>query len=525
MRLSHVAFRVDLTQKTGAGHFMRCLALADILLHHGAKVRFVCRDLPRVFEERLIVKGHECLRIGIVRSSTQLAKEETASELTHSHWLSTSLAQDAVDTALALADRVWDWLIVDHYALDARWERALRPSCRFMMVIDDLADRPHDCDLLLDQNFGRQQADYAPWVAENCVTLIGPRYALLRPEFAEWRPFSLSRRVVPNLKRILISLGGVDNENVTGQVLVNLKRCELPTDCSITVIMGPTAPWLEDVRRLAGDLPWSTNVLVNVSEMASLMAECDLAIGAAGGSAWERCALGLPTVLLVLADNQRPGAIALAASGSAVLLGEVTEICDSLERVMGQIIDTNLLARMSRVAAGIADGEGAGRVFDRLGQTDCNNLNVREAVQDDEGLLLEWANDPTTRNNSFNTNHIVPETHHAWFTLRLNNPVSYRIYIIENSAELPIGLVRFELDEQGGWETSYLLAPNFRGRGLGSSLLETALRQFQREFPGAIVTGRVRNENRASCNIFENIAFEKSVNEFVGITTYRKILE
>lgn len=149
---------------------------------------------------------------------------------------------------------------------------------------------------------------------------------------------------------------------------------------------------------------------------------------------------------------------------------------------------------------------------------------MREAVPDDEGLLLEWANDPATRKNSFNTKPILPETHHVWFTRRLNNPGNYRIYIIENSAAMPIGQVRFERDEREGWETSYLLAPPFRSCGLGSSLLDTALLQFQRECPGAIVTGRVRIENQPSCRIFEKIAFEKSVDEFAGIATYRKVL-
>jgi UDP-2,4-diacetamido-2,4,6-trideoxy-beta-L-altropyranose hydrolase len=477
-----------------------------------------------VFVEALLSKGHECLHLGIGWSVTPVVEEKISTGLAHADWLAVSQAQDADDTVKALAGRVWDWLIVDHYALDARWEKMLRPSCRFLMVIDDLADRPHDCDILLDQNLGRQAMDYAPWTEGGCVTLIGPLYALLRPEFAEWRPFSLSHRAEPELKRVLIGLGGVDQDNATGQVLVGLKRCALPEDCRITVILGPTAPWLDEVRRVAGDLPWPTEVLVNVSDMARLLAESDLAFGAAGGSAWERCALGLPTILLVLADNQWPGALALTASGSAVLLGEATEIRDSLEQTIDQIMKDNMLATMARAAAGIADGGGAGRVVARLEQVDCEKMNVREAVADDEGLLLEWANDPESRKNSFNTNPILPATHHVWFTRRLNNPDTYRIYIIENSTATPVGQVRFERDEREGWETSYLLAPIFRGQGLGSSLLYTALCQFQRACPGAIVTGRVRLENQPSCRIFEKIAFEKRVDEVLGIATYRKVL-
>jgi UDP-2,4-diacetamido-2,4,6-trideoxy-beta-L-altropyranose hydrolase len=524
MSNGYFAFRVDLSREIGAGHFMRCLALADVLKNHGAVVRFVCRDLPPVFEENLIAKGHECVRLGFGQSATSVTEDRTSSEQPYSHWLSTSLTRDAEDTAHALADRIWDWLIVDHYALDARWEKTLRPTCRFLMVIDDLADRPHDCDLLLDQNLGRQATDYSARVSKSCITLIGPLYALLRPEFSEWRPRSLSRRAAPELKRLLVSLGGVDQDNATSQVLVGLNSSALPADCHITVILGPTAPWLSEVRSVASALPWPTEVLVNVSNMAQVMAKSDLAIGAAGGSAWERCVLGLPTVLVILADNQHLGAIALADSGSVVLLGKATEIGDGLKQVLSQFSDNNMLTAMIRAAAKIADGEGASRVARRLLNSDSDKLNVRQVVPDDEGLLFEWANDPIARRNSFNTNPILPETHHVWFTRRLNKPDFYRIYIIENSATLPIGQVRFERDERGDWETSYLLARPFRSRGLGSSLLETALRQFQIEYPGTTIIGKVRIENQPSCKIFENMYFEKNIDELTGIATYSKVL-
>ena len=157
-----MAIRVDVSQKIGLGHLMRCLTLADSLLERGAIVRFICRDLPIEIETLLFSKGHEYVHIGNGSSANSGVGREISSRLAHTHWLSASQTQDADDTVKALADREWDWLIVDHYALDARWESTLTLSCRSIMVIDDLADRHHVCDLLLDQTFGRSTTDYRP---------------------------------------------------------------------------------------------------------------------------------------------------------------------------------------------------------------------------------------------------------------------------------------------------------------------------------------------------------------------------
>src|SRR5690606_2585434 len=145
----------------------------------------------------------------------------------HSHWLGATQTQDAAGCVPILAKLNPDWLIVDHYALDARWERALKPHYRKLMVIDDLADRPHQCDLLLDQTFGRDAEDYQTWVPANCRLLCGSHYALLRPEFAALRPYSLARRATPQLRQLLITMGGVDKDNATGQVLEALRASQL----------------------------------------------------------------------------------------------------------------------------------------------------------------------------------------------------------------------------------------------------------------------------------------------------------
>jgi len=290
----------------------------------------------------------------------------TAEDADYAGWLGVSQARDAQQMIEALAGERPDWLVVDHYGLDAEWERRLRPYVERMMVIDDLADRHHECDLLLDQNLGRKPAEYVGLVPDKCQLLIGPQYALLRPEFAALREYSLQRRKEPHLKRLLVTMGGVDQSNATGKVLEALKECPLPADCQITVVMGVRAPWLESVRSLAATLPWRTEVLVDVTDMARLMADSDLAIGAAGSTSWERCCLGLPTLMLVLADNQLAGANALHKIGAALSLGDPAALPQTLASALRSLLAGRLMIEMSHVACTITDGQGSSRVVQQV---------------------------------------------------------------------------------------------------------------------------------------------------------------
>jgi UDP-2,4-diacetamido-2,4,6-trideoxy-beta-L-altropyranose hydrolase len=294
------------------------------------------------------------------------ASQKVVNGPAHSGWLGVSQEEDARATVIALAGKKYDWLVVDHYALDSRWESALRSRYEKLLVIDDLADRQHACDLLLDQNLGRTAADYANLVPEHCAVLAGPRLALLRPEFWALREYSLRRRESPALKHLLITMGGVDQPNASGQVLEALKTCPLPADCKITVVMGDKAPWLAQVYETAATMPWPTEVRVNISDMAQVMADSDLAIGAAGTTSWERCSLGLPVLLVVLAENQWPGARALLAAGAASLIGDASAILEQLAPTLIPLLRGEALANMSRFASNISDGQGCARVVGQM---------------------------------------------------------------------------------------------------------------------------------------------------------------
>lgn len=354
-----VAFRTDAALHIGTGHVMRCLALADALTARGAKCHFICREHAGNLIKHIWSKGFATHSLPMC--------DTTNTDLAHGQWLGATQTQDAEACARILANLMPDWLIVDHYALDARWERTLAPYYKRLMVIDDLADRAHVCHLLLDQTFGRMADDYCPWVPADSHVICGSKFALLRPEFAALRCYSLQRRTHPRLKQLLITMGGVDKNNATGQVLIALRECSLPAGCSITVVMGTTAPWLNEVRQQARAMPWPTHVQVGVKDMARLMADSDLAIGAAGATSWERCCLGLPTAMLVLSENQQHAAMLLEKANAARML----QLDDHLPTQLSGMIDEmtqsdTYLRQLSDGARVVTDGNGSQLIANHL---------------------------------------------------------------------------------------------------------------------------------------------------------------
>ena len=379
-----ILIRADASLQIGSGHIMRCLTLAHELSRRGHEVRFICRALPGHLGETIERAGFglvllpvppqagrlpESERGDLLRSKNE-AKAATCVQLAHAHWLPVSQVQDAADCVPSIRAFAPDWIICDHYALSADWELAAKAAAGSrLMAIDDLADRPHAADLLLDQNLGHTPADYAGLVPPACRLLTGTRYALLREEFAAWREASLQRRAAQAetgyLKHILVNLGGVDKDNHTLAVLQALSG-SLPAACSITVVMGKTAPHTAAVQAFADGAPYPCRVLVGANNMAELMAEADLAIGAAGSTSWERCCLGLPTMMLVLAENQRGIAVALQAAGAALSLKTAEIAVSKFVPVISYFSRSENLTAMFVKAAALCDGKGAARVVSHL---------------------------------------------------------------------------------------------------------------------------------------------------------------
>lgn len=368
-----IVFRVDASVEIGTGHVMRCLTLANALREQGDVCHFICREHKGHLIAQIEAQGFSVHRLATFIQAELGARDAAPNTTTvnfslptHAHWLGVPWQTDVENCYSILETLAPDWLVVDHYGLDARWEKAVCSCDTRLLVIDDLADRVHQADVLLDQTFGRKLEDYRELVPDNCMLLCGSEYALLRPEFAELRSFSLQRRAEPQLRQLLITMGGVDKDNAAGQVIDALRECLIPEDCRITVVMGATAPWLGDVTQRAKKMPVPTEIKVGVSNMAQLMAESDFAIGAAGATSWERCCLGLPTAMLVLAENQKYAARLLESIGAVQMLRFGDYLQKDLACWISDIKDTDVYSKFVTCASDVTYGEGCQLVIKNM---------------------------------------------------------------------------------------------------------------------------------------------------------------
>ena len=502
----NIVFRVDSSLQMGIGHVMRCLALAQVLKENGANVEFVCRK----HEGNLIDKIRSS---GFVAHELEAYKEiEVDNRLAHSQWLGATQQQDADDCIDILKADKSDWLIVDHYALDEQWQNRLKPYYEKLMVIDDLADRKHQCDILLDQTFGRHQEDYLLLTPEYCELLLGSQYALLRPEFAKWRSYSLKRRSKPEFKQLLINMGGVDPNSFTGQVLEVLKQCDLPKDLEITIILGGGSLHLNEIKKLSREMPWLTQVKIDVTNMAEIMSNSDLSIGAAGTTTWERCCVGLPCIQLVIADNQITIADALSANNAVRAIRKPLDIKKSIVDILPK------LNKISLIASLMTQGGGAKVVVDAM---------ISKYIPDEEVKLVPVTTDDsdfiyslqTIRTRKYFRNAIVPsqKEHQAWYQKIINNSDAI-IFLISIKGK-NVGMLRIDgLIFNDEIEVSVIVMETFSGQGYAKSAVQKLL---------AFLTNRtiksiIHKENIASKRLFENIGFIK-IDSTHSFDTYKMI--
>jgi UDP-2,4-diacetamido-2,4,6-trideoxy-beta-L-altropyranose hydrolase len=365
-QVRQIVYRADAGLGIGTGHVMRCLTLADALQAHDVTCVFVTRLNPGHIVPSIIAQGHEIVALP-ARSGVPYGPHPAPPS--HAHWLGADWRDDARATRECLEKTGAAWLVMDHYALDRRWQEAAMPEGVRLLVIDDLADRPHLANMLLDQNAGREAADYGGLVPETCDLRIGPTYALLRPEFQQYRPQALARReALERPETVLVTLGGIDQENATGAVLDVLADAPEAAHMKINVVMGAAAPHLDAVKAKAAAMTRPVNVAVNVSDMARRMMEADLCIGAAGATAWERCALGLPALQMVLAENQIPAARHMAEKGLAHSLPfpDALDFAMAVRKGLAQLSQLETYRAMSKRAAALTDGAGSTQLTARI---------------------------------------------------------------------------------------------------------------------------------------------------------------
>lgn len=499
-----VAIRVDASTQIGSGHVMRCATLADCLKARGAEVVFLCRELPGHYCDWLESREHEVRRLP---AASKLYQELPTGGLAHSAWLGVPLRQEVSEATEALAGAgKFDWLVVDHYALNAAWETAMRSVATNIMVIDDLADRNHDADILLDQNLPADQARYDACVGTTCIRLIGPAFALLRPEFARLRS-DLSPRE-KGIRRLLVFLGAGDVRNVTGKVLDAISAAAL-RGVAVDVVMGQTSPHLDSVRA-ACQMMSDCEIHVQTNDMASLMAKADLMIGGAGSTTWERFCLGLPAITVSIAANQERVAIETARCRAGIYLGgdeslAADQIASALSRLASR---PGLVRRMGYRALAMVDGVGAERVASiLLGNSDSDGelLWLRPATPVDAAFAHSVRNDPEVYRYFFSPQPVNWAEHLDWFSRAITQ--TGRSILIAEDRSGCVGIVRLDQDEENA-EVSLSLHPSQFGRKLGSRVLRLTTAWVRQYLSGIKqLTASIHPENGASIKAFEKAGF------------------
>ena len=510
--VTRILFRCDASRLIGSGHVMRCRTLARQLQRRGAHVSFLCRRQPGDLIG-LLEQEFEVLALPELPVSTCKGLEGRDLYLA---WLGCSQEQDAAQCLEALAQasiKSASWLVLDHYGLDARWEAQLlagfgkSPEPPKLLVIDDLADRLHQADLLLDQNFFGEVTHqrYRELVPPQCRQLLGPYYALLGPEYSLLHPLVPLRN---ELRRVLVFFGGADEFNLTERALEALLDPAL-TDLEVDVVLGLQSPNRQMIKELVARRP-HTNLHGPLQSLAGLIARADLAIGAGGATTWERACLGLPSLVVAIAANQLPFAEALDQAGHVQLLGDGTN-------VTSEQIRSALLTQIAEPKAGndpraLTDGWGAVRLaMAMLGPRGA--ITLRPAKASDEALLLHWANDPQVRANSFSTDPISPADYHDWFQKGLTN--LNRLLLIATAADgCPIGHIRLLRQESRAHAVAseaklgLSLDRCVRGHGLAPDLVQLGLRAMEKRWgPATEAIAEALSNNTAISACFARVSF------------------
>lgn len=530
--MTTVLIRCDSSLTIGSGHVMRCRSLARALQSRGAEVVFACRPQPG---DRIDQLAEEFRVLTLPACPQPDAGSAEGSSLSgralYTSWLACSEEQDAADCLVALAAASLDpptWLVVDHYGLSMAWQRLMQAGLAqpAVLVIDDLSDRRHQPTVLMDANrLDPTAADpYRDLVPEACTTLLGPPYALLDPLYPQLQPLLPVRR---QLSRLLVFFGGVDLANHTALALEALNHPRL-RHLAVDVVLGPGAPHRADLEARVQQRP-HTSLHEGLSSLAGLMARADLALGAAGTTSWERACLGLPALVVPVAENQNQGARALEASGVArcVDLQAVADPVEPLQLAVLDLLDApGALQRMSEACLQLGDGRGLARVVTAL-LGPVAGLRLRPAQAADLWLYHWWANDPQVRCQSFNCEPISLQQHRRWFAGRLGSPIAL-MRVLEDGDGLPLGQIRLERAAADAPRAaiSFSLDRLARGCGLAAPLLQLGLAELARCWgPAMEAYGEVRADNPASCRAFMRAGFQEGSPPREGVRCFAQTVE
>lgn len=491
-----VAIRVDASVEIGLGHLARCLSLAQVLRNGGAQVVFVTRDLGLDDKTRIAAAGFECRRL---RPPAGIGcTERSANEPAHARWAHVAWRQDAEETIAAVAGDRPDWLVVDHYAFDARWHNAVAGTAARRCVIDDLGDRALHADLLIDHNLADDhRRKYAATGISNARILGGPRFALIAAGYATAPRYDFRDRVAS----VGIFMGGTDPQRLSELALRSCRELAGftgPIEVA-TTSANPALAQLAAACRQHGP----AQLLVDAPDLAAFFARHDLQIGAGGGALWERCCIGAPAIAFAFADNQRPAVEALAAAGAVATLVRIDAVAlgDAVQRLIDDSAARRLLSTRARA---LVDGRGAERAA--LAML-ADSVTLSPATGADAELAHHWRNDERTRRYFRDPSPVSLDAHRLWWSRTLAS--GDQTLLVARCGQVPVGFVRFDDDGHGSAEISYYLDPELTGLGLGSATLRAAQRWIAGNRTWACIVARVLDGNAASAQAFAAAGFAR----------------
>ena len=473
--------RADASREIGTGHVMRCLALAQVWRDKGGRCVFAMANSVAAVAERLQAEGMEIADFAATVDTNQ----------------------DAAQLANLAATKQASWVVVDGYQFKVTYQQILKEAGLNVLVVDDNGHAgAYVADLVLDQNASAEESYYR--LRESSTQLLlGPRFAMLRREFKRWQGWT--RTIIPDGRKVLVTMGGSDPENVTLRVIQALNSV-MTKQLQVTVVIGGSNLHGELLERAVSGS--DIRLERNVTNMAELMSEADVVISAAGTTCWEICLLGVPALLVDVAENQTPLAKALAQLGIALHLNGganvlAEEISTKLEWLLSSVEARKAMSQRGRM---LVDGRGAERVAAAIRGSD---LVLRRVREDDCRILWEWANDEAVRAASFSSAAIAWNDHVGWFTKRMADE-SVLMLIATDKKGVPVGQVRFERTKEDEADIDVSIVRDRRRQGLASSLIDRAVKTAFQEMGVERVNAFVKPENQASAMTFENADFKRT---------------
>ncbi len=496
-----VFFRVDSSVGVGTGHVRRCLTIAKGLKDLGVQeVVFICsKSEGNIIDD---IKNHS-FKVRIIESNHEFNLEDVQQyRVPEIDILSQAQVVDAEQTIKLLNNEHPDILIVDSYLFAETWENILRPYVKSLVVIDDLANRFHNCDIIIDNNFSENKHAYDLLVPSWSRKLCGTKYVLLNQDFLR---VSNKRNPIVSINRIFVFFSGSTELNPLTISVVNKLQCIEPDKLYIDVVVGGNA---EDVSNVKKNIT-RTNTTVSgpVPNFAQLMENTNLAIGAGGITNWERCYLGIPAIVVAIAKNQVPSCSALSQNKYINYVGELSEETPlKIEGLVSQLINnTVLLNRQSMLCQKLVDGKGLRRVLISLLPKSYFSFSLREATIDDVDLYFEWVNDPEVRKSALNPAIITIEHHVNWFNKQISSNEAF-MYVYECDG-VAIGQTRFNIID-GIAYIDYSIDEFARGKGFGYSMLQASIKRFSNS-NNILIEAIVKRENIASISVFKKLQFQQ----------------